>query len=59
LFVVLRGGLFRAIQLENRNHADLPNAVLGIGLLVVLLPATKLAFDLDVSALGQRGCKFA
>lgn len=58
MFVVLRGGLLRPIQLQDRNHADLPDAVLGIGLLVVVLPTTELAFDLDVSALCQGACEF-
>src|ERR1017187_24600 len=59
VFVVFRSSLLRPIQLQDRNDADLPDAILGIGLLVVVLPATEFAFDLDVSALRQCGCKFA
>ena len=54
VFLLFWGGLLGPVQLEDRIDADLPDALLRVGLLAVVLPAAKLAFDLDVRAFRQR-----
>jgi hypothetical protein len=52
--LVIRKGLFRAIEFQNRSDPNLPDALLGLRLLAGVFPAAKLPFDLNMCALRQR-----
>src|SRR5258708_40200615 len=54
VILIFRGGLFSAVQLEDRSDPDFPDALLRVGLLAFILPAAQLAFHLDMRALGER-----
>ena len=53
-FLIFRGGLFSAVQLQDRSDPNFPDALLRVRLLAVVLPAAQFAFHLDMCALGER-----
>src|SRR5713226_2274845 len=55
LFLIFRGTLFSAIQLQDRSDPNFPGALLGVGLFAGVLPAAQFAFYLDMCALLERG----
>ena len=57
--VVFRRCLLSPIQFENRVDPNLPDGHFRAGLCAVVLAATQLAFDLDVSALLELGGKLS
>jgi hypothetical protein len=52
--LVFRGGLFSAVQLQDRGNPDFPDTLLRVRFLALVLPAAQLAFHLDMRALGER-----
>src|SRR5271155_2207998 len=54
VILIFRGGLFGAVQLQDRSDPNLPDVLLRVRLLAVVLPATQFAFHLDMCALGER-----
>src|SRR5271166_1485815 len=54
VILIFRGGLFGAIQLQDRSDPNFPDAPFGVRLLALVLPAAQLAFHLDMRALGER-----
>src|SRR5271169_6267008 len=52
--LVFRGGLFSAVQLQDRSDPDFPDTLLRVRFLAVVLAAAQLAFNLDMRALGER-----
>src|SRR5260370_4913356 len=54
VILIFRGGLFSAVQLQDRSDPNFPDALLRVRLLALVLPAAQFAFHLDVCALGER-----
>src|SRR5438309_10195944 len=54
VILIFRGGLFGAVQLQDRRDPNFPDALLRVRLLALILPAAQLAFHLDMCALGER-----
>src|SRR5271166_4534937 len=54
VILIFRGGLFGAVQLQDRSDSNFPDALLCVRLLAVVLPAAQFAFHLDMCALGER-----
>ena len=54
VFLILRGRLFSAVQLQDRSDPNFPDALLRVRLLALVLPAAQFAFHLDMCALGER-----
>src|ERR1700677_516175 len=54
VILIFRGGLFGAVQLQDRSDPNFPDALLCVRLLAVVLPAAQFAFHLDMCALGER-----
>src|SRR6266550_8838838 len=52
--LIFRGGLFSAVQLQDRSDPNFPDTLLRVRLLALVFPASQLAFDLDMCALGER-----
>ncbi len=52
--LVFRGGLFSAVELQDRSDPDFPDTLLRVRFLAVVLPAAQFAFHLDMRALGER-----
>src|SRR5208337_3235761 len=52
--LVFRGGLFSAVELQDRGNPDFPDTLLRVRFLAVVLPAAQLAFHLDMRAFGER-----
>src|SRR5580698_1485620 len=57
LLVVFRAAFLSAIELENRIDPNLGDGFFFARLLAVIFPGADLAFHLDVSSFGQRGCE--
>jgi hypothetical protein len=53
VLLIFRGGLFSAVQLQDRSDPNFPGALLRVRLLAVVLSATQFAFHLDMCALGE------
>ena len=45
---------FSAVELQDRSDSNLPEAPVGVCLLAVVFVAAQLAFNLDMTALGER-----
>src|SRR6266542_2603063 len=56
VFGLFRGSFLNAVELQNRSHTHLPNALLGAGLLVHALATAQLAVNGQMRALRQRLC---
>ena len=54
VILIFRGGLFGAVQLQDRSDPNFPDALLRVRLLALVLPAAQFAFHLDMCALGER-----
>ena len=54
IFLILGGGFFSAVQLQDRGDPNLPDAPLRVRFLAVVLPAAQFAFHLDMCTLGER-----
>src|SRR6266849_10654750 len=54
VILIFRGGLFGAVQLQDRSDPNFPDALLCVRLLAVVLPAAQFAFHLDMCARGER-----
>src|SRR5271157_2722147 len=54
VILIFRGGLFGAVQLQDRSDPNFPDALLFVRLLALVLPAAQFAFHLDMCALGER-----
>src|ERR1700727_2375668 len=54
VILIFRGGLFGAVQLQDRHDPNFPAALLRDRLLALVLPAAQCAFHLDMCALGER-----
>src|ERR1700735_4869674 len=54
VILIFRGGLFGAVQLEDRSDPNFPDALLFVRLLALVLAAAQFAFHLDMCALGER-----
>src|SRR5438309_9296439 len=54
VFLIFRGGLFGAVQLQDRSDPNFPDALLRVRFLALVFPAAQLAFHLDMCALGER-----
>jgi hypothetical protein len=54
VILIFRGGLFSAVQLEDRSDPNFPDALLRVRLLAVVLAAAQFAFHLDMRAFGER-----
>src|SRR6266849_6707262 len=54
VILIFRGGLFGAVQLQDRSDPNFPDALLRVCLLAVVLPAAQFAFHLNMCALGER-----
>src|SRR5208282_1050354 len=52
--LIFRGGLFGAVQLQDRSDSNFPDALLFVRLLALVLAAAQFAFHLDMCALGER-----
>src|ERR1700722_14899584 len=53
VILIFRGGLFGAVQLQDRSDPNFPDALLRVRLLALVLPAAQFAFHLDMCALGE------
>src|ERR1700686_4842752 len=54
VILIFRGGLFSAVQLQDRSDPNFPDALLRVRLLAVVLPAAQFAFHLNMCAFGER-----
>src|SRR6202140_1219047 len=54
VILILRGGLFGAVQLQDRSDPNFPDALVRVRLLALVLAAAQFAFHLDACALGER-----
>ena len=54
VILIFRGGLFGAVQLQDRSDPNFPDALLRVRLLTLVLPAAQFAFHLNMCALGER-----
>src|SRR6202453_1627127 len=54
VILIFRGGLFGAVQLQDRSDPNFPDALFCVRLLALVLPAAQFAFHLDMCALGER-----
>jgi len=54
VILIFRGGLFGAVQLQDRSDPNFPDALLRVRLFALVLPAAQFAFHLDMCALGER-----
>src|SRR6202167_4772400 len=54
VILIFRGGLFGAVQLQDRSDPNFPDALLRGRLLALVLPAAQFAFHLDMCAFGER-----
>src|SRR6202167_5554322 len=54
VILIFRGGLFGAVQLQDRSDPNFPDALLRVRLLAVVLPAAYFTFHLNMCALGER-----
>src|SRR5450755_3249078 len=54
MFPIFGGGIFSAVQLQDRSDPNLPDPPLRVRFLAVVLPAAQFAFHLDMCTLGKR-----
>src|SRR5580658_8936386 len=54
VILIFRGGLFGAVQLQDRSNPNFPHALLRVRLLALVLTAAQFALHLDMCALGER-----
>jgi len=54
VILIFRGGLFSAVQLQDRSDPNFPDALFRARLLARVLPTAHFAFHLDMRAFGER-----